>query len=144
MTHGFTLFSGFLTTFRVIHLTDFSVEFYWSTETSYTEKCVTWYNLDRGLKITHLLTNSKHTSFPPFDFLQPGRLKFIRLFKLISSVANIFWLIVCNNEDSKQLKFISQTAEKAIYAEKVILILLYSVQKKQAVDSKDVFLIPPP
>lgn len=64
--------------------------------------------------------NSKHTSFPPFDFLQPGSLKFIRLFKLISSVANSFWLIVHNHEDNKQLKFISQTGENAIYAEKVI------------------------
>lgn len=64
--------------------------------------------------------NSKHTSFPPFDFLQPGRLKFIRLFKRISSVANSFWLIAYNDEDNKQLKFISQTDEKAIYAEKVI------------------------
>lgn len=64
--------------------------------------------------------NSKHTSFPPFDFLQPGRMKFIRLFKLISSMANSFWLIVHNNEDDKQLKFISQTDDKAIYADGVI------------------------
>ena len=64
--------------------------------------------------------NSKHTSFPPFAFLQPGTLKFIRLFKLISSVANSFWFIVHNNEDNKQLKFISQTDDKAIYAEQVI------------------------
>ncbi len=84
------------------------------------EKCVSWYNLEQGLKITYLLMNSKHTSFPPFDFLQPGTLKFIRLFKLISSVANSFWLIVHNDENNKQLKFISQNDEKAIYAEKVI------------------------
>lgn len=70
-----------------------------SPQNSYIEKCSTWYNLDRGLKITHLLMNSEHTSFPPFDFLQPGSLKFIRLFKLISSVANSFWLIVHNDED---------------------------------------------
>lgn len=83
--------------------------------TSYIETCVTWYNLDQSLKITYLLMNSKHTSFPPFDFLQPGTLKFIRLFKLISSVENSFWLIVHNDEDNTQLKFISQTDEKAIY-----------------------------
>lgn len=64
--------------------------------------------------------NSKHISFPPFDFLQPGTLKFIRLFKLISSVANSFWFIVYNDEDNKQLKFILQTNEKAIHTDKVI------------------------
>lgn len=73
-----------------------------------------------GLKITYLLMNSKHTSFPSFDFLQPGTLKFIRLCKLISSVANSFWLIVYIDEDNKQLKFISQSNERAIYAEKLI------------------------
>ncbi len=64
--------------------------------------------------------NSKHSSFPSFDFLQPGTLKFIRLSKLISSGANSFCLIVYIDEDNKQLKFIWQTNEKALYAEKLI------------------------
>lgn len=83
----------------------------------YREKCL----IQPGqLPKNNLLMNSKHTSFPPFDFLQRGRLKFIRLFKLISSAANNLWLIVCNDEGNKQLKFISRTNDKAIYTEKVV------------------------
>lgn len=37
-----------------------------------------------GSKNNLMLMKSKHTSFPLFDFLQLGTLKFIRLFKLIS------------------------------------------------------------
>lgn len=83
------------------------------------EKYVTWHNLDQGLKITHLLMNSKHTSFPPFDFLLPGRLKFIRLFELISSVANNFLVDCLQWWGQKQLKFFSQTDEKEIHADRV-------------------------
>ena len=70
----------------------------------------------------NLLINSKHWSFPPFDFLQPDTLKFIRLFKLISSLPNdvLSWFIIYSDENNMHLKFIPQTDEKAVYAEKVI------------------------
>lgn len=74
--------------------------------------------------------NCKHTSFPPFDFLQPGRLKFIKLFKVISSTANDFRLNICNDKDKKQLQFISQTYEGAIYTEMVIFWSVFKAEQK--------------
>lgn len=55
-------------------------------------------------------------------------MKFIRLFKLISSVVNnlLSWITVCK-DGNKQLHYILQTDETEIHDEKIIFFKLWGV-----------------